>query len=130
MGACYSVKLDLKLKEEKAAIQNLKNLLDSDESTDYNLETAAANGISMDSMEDLIKIFLGGCEKNHITTEKTEGFDSYSNDFDASYGWEQVLIRMFQCLLPHLENDSRMFVCIENDSYTIRAINGKSIWEE
>lgn len=130
MGACYSVKLDLKIKDEKEAIQDLKNLLDSDKRTNYNLEKAAANGIGTDSMDDLMKIFLAGLGKTPITIDKTEKFDSYSYDFDASYGWEQALIRMFQCLLPHLENDSRMYVCIENESYTIRAMDGKSIWEE
>lgn len=108
MGACYSIHFLGKAKDEQGAILALKELIRTDQITNYNLEAYAKEGIRPDSLDGLLRIFFAGWKYNRLEASEENGWLSYQNDFDASYGWQRVLLLMWQALSDYLEPGSRL----------------------
>ena len=115
MGACYSVSLKVKTKNEEKAIKSLRNKIDTDRNVNYNLKKLCEEGESIDAFNDLIGIFLAGGDSQELNIETDNNFITYQNDFDAPYGWERVMIEMFQTISPFLEDGSKFLIYIDND---------------
>ena len=60
MGACYDVILRVKIYDEGGAINALNELIKNDTRTNYNLEKYAEQGITTETFDDLMRIFLAG----------------------------------------------------------------------
>lgn len=121
MGQTYSVYLKVEFKDKEGAKNALfkKIARAKEEHTDYGLEHFKELGIGTDSIEDLLKIIFGGWDGKLVDGQA---------GFDASYGWEQVMMDSFTIMAPFLEDGSE--IKIYPDSGLDRAIvkDGKADW--
>ena len=125
MGACYGVILKIKLKAKQGAIAALNEHIRNDISTNYSLERYAQQGITTETFDNLMRIFLAGWKGQEVKISKTKDFDTYENSFNASYGWESGLLEMFETLSLYLEDGSTILIYVENDYDELVAKNGK-----
>lgn len=112
MGLVLSVEFEATVKDEAGAINAMKQKIERDMkngTVDYSLEKNLERGVGTETLEDLIRIFLSGTRSkeevvrdgNHIT---------FQSDFDASYGWERVMLEMYDEIIPYLEPGSSLNV--------------------
>ena len=104
MGDCYSVELRVKLrKSTKANMQKLLRqwMREEAEDTDahpgvyWGLAEHRRHGIRPDSFNGICKILLAfhQGDARHVVTD--EGFDLFRSGFNASYGWNRVMVDAF-----------------------------------
>lgn len=127
MGACYSVTVKVSLTNLKDAEERLQKKILQDTKTDYNIEKYAADGIGIDKFDDLMQIFLAGKKKSSFMINHKNGWTYYINDFDASYGWESVLMDMFRVLVPDLMDGSEILIYPDEDYDHLKVKGGKCI---
>jgi len=127
MGACYNVTLQVKVKDEKGAILALNEHIKNDKRTNYSLEKYAEQGITTETFDDLMRIFLAGWRNQEVDISEKDGFTVYKNGFNASYGWEGVMIEMFDTLAPYLEDESWLLIYPDSDYSELIVHNGKSV---
>lgn len=110
MGACYYVMCKVKFRDKEGAINILKQFIsDTSKKYSYNLNEFAKLGIGTETFDDLMRIFLAGYKNQEVKIyDDVYGLRVYQNSFNASYGWEMVLIEMFYALSPYLEDDSML----------------------
>lgn len=127
MGACYSVDMKIKLKDKGAANDVLRKHIREDTGTNYNLDAFAREGIVADSFDNLMRIFLAGWKKTPFEKTEKDGWVIYSNDFDASYGWNTVMLTMFELIKPYLEDGSQIIISQDNYTHamTVQTTGGK-----
>ena len=113
--------------EEKAA-EALRLHMLQDDKTEYNFEEFADFGVGTEELDDLIRNCLAGWKSSPYCMEEVSGWKKYHNDFDASYGWDTVMKKMFETLTPFLEYQSK--IDIYSDGYSIHGLveNGKCNW--
>ena len=125
MGQVYSVSLKVQFKDKKGAAKALRSKINraKAEFVEYNLDHYEALGIGAKKIEDLLKIFFGGWYGRLQDTGAT-----LESGFDASYGWEGVMIDAFDLMAPFLEDGS--WIRIYPDSGCDHGIitNGKVNW--
>lgn len=132
MGACYSVNLKIKFKNEKSeesGIKALQNYIAEHNGKDINFSLAAyeKEGTTPDSLSGLLKIFLAGWDMWHPEIVYDENWICYQNGFDASYGWELVMKAMFEELSPFLLDNSEIYIHPDSDYDHFVIENGKCI---
>ena len=117
MGQTYDVNLRVRFKDEKGA----KNALFAkigrakEERVLYDMQGLRIKGFDFDNIWDLMSVFFcgwgqkfhqqGDWEKTHEM--KREGVWLWSG-FDASYGWESVMMDAFEKIAPYLEDGSEI----------------------
>ncbi len=112
MSACYSVNVELRVKEdcEEKIIETLQNKIKraKEENVNYGIEEVPT------TLKELLGIFF--VEHQEIYKYKRIGtWYMVDSAFDASYGWESVMISMFKEIAPFLENKSELYIDIDND---------------
>ena len=127
MGACYSVRLKVKVQDEPGAIKALNDHMTNNTRADYSLEEYAEQGITTETFDDLMRIFLAGWKGQEVFINPEKRFTIYENDFDASYGWEVVLMDMFEVLTPFVKNGSELFMYVDNDYDRLVVKRGKCV---
>lgn len=128
MGQCYSVELKVRFTDEDGAKKALQAKLDrhEEEHVCYNLDHFTGElGLSTDNLHDLMGIFFGGW-KGKLEPSTTDDWE-YA-DFDASYGWERVMMDAFEEIAPYLADGSVIEIYPDSgcDHGTVR--NGKCEW--
>lgn len=127
MSACYTIELNMKFNSPESmsdAVRSLQEYIKKDAGTDYDLESYAADGIGTENIDDLMKIFLSDQKRQRITITDSGEWKNYSADFNASYGWESVLVKMFKILGVYLANGSQLDISIDNDYNGLVIRNG------
>ena len=128
MGACYDVTLKVKVLDEKGAIKALNEHIENDTRTYYSLDEYAKEGITTETFNDLMRIFLAGWKGQEVKISKcSNGFTVYENSFNASYGWESVMMEMFETLTPFLEDGSKLIIYPDSDYDELIVENGKCV---
>lgn len=128
MSACYDVTLKVKILDEQGAINALRNHIDNDERTNYSLDEYEKDGITTETFDDLTRIFLAGWKGQEVEISKcNNGFTIYENSFNASYGWESVMMEMFETLTPFLEDDSKLIIYPDSDYDELIVENRKCV---
>ena len=94
MGASYSVDLTVSLTDEQRAAEIVRKFI-QDSNAEFHLDDFNAIGIGTDTFDDLMRIVLASWESTPVKIEQIGDYKKYSNDFDASYGWESVVIAVF-----------------------------------
>ena len=116
MGACYSIWLLAKLKtgtEDKIAeTLNNKIMRADSENVDYAVKKLYPKFKFPYTLEQLMEIFFVQHQGMFDMTIK-DGQISIKSAFDASYGWEMVMIDAVEEILPYLEDKSE--ICIDID---------------
>ena len=62
-----------------------------------------------------------------VTYEKLFNPEIYENDFNASYGWERIMMEWFEVLAPFLANGSQMLIYPDEDYDKLVIKNGKCV---
>lgn len=128
MGACYYVKLKIKVKDEEGAIKALNEHIANDKRTVYHLDKFAEAGITTDNFDDLMRIFLADFKKSdEFIHRQKNGFVIYQDGFDATYSWEMVLADMFKTLTPFIEDGSILWIYPDNDYDKFVVRDGKCV---
>lgn len=104
MGDCYSVELRVKLRKSTKA--NMQKLLrqwmrkkaegtDGRPRVDWNLAEYRRRGIRPDSFNGICKILLAFHQGDARHVADGHGFDLFRSGFNASYGWNRVMVDAF-----------------------------------
>ncbi len=130
MGQTYSVTLRARFTDEQGAAQALRDKIarGDEEHTNYSLEHYKELGIGTDDIEDLIRIFIGGWNGT-VTKKPSNGLIRYDSGFDACYGWEGVMMTMFNELVPYLHPSSTMRIYPDSGCDFAKIVNGKAVWK-
>ena len=126
MGACYSVEVKINVLDMPGAIKALNEYIINDTSADYSLDEYAEQGIKTETFDDLMKILLADLQQGIFVYHEGK-FTIYENAFDASYGWERVMMEWFEVLAPFLANGSQMLIYPDSDYDKLVIKNGKCV---
>ena len=126
MGACYSVELKVNVLDMLGAIKALNEHIVNDTSADYGLEEYAAKGITTETFDGLMKILLADHQQK-VYIGQAGKFVVYENAFNASYGWERIMMEWFEVLAPFLANGSQMLIYPDEDYDKLVIKNGKCV---
>lgn len=129
MGQCYSVEIKARFTDEESAKKALQAKLDRHEEdhVNYNLDHFTGElGLSIDNLHDLMGIFFGGW-KGRLETAPADKTWEFA-DFDASYGWESLMMDAFEVIAPYMADDSEIMIWPDSgcDHGIVR--NGKCKW--
>ncbi len=108
MSQMYGVTLTIKDLNEQEASDALRCYIrDNDgKGVNFSLEDYAKEGITPDSFDGLMKIFLGGWKECEFEKSENAGEITYTNVFYGSYGWDKELVAMFGLLAPYISEGS------------------------
>ena len=129
MGSCYYVELKVKLKDKAKAIKALQDKISraKEEHINYGFDGYLKNkNYDLNSFDDLIKVFLVDHQGSFKVEDANAGFTEFSSSFDASYGWERVMIEMFEEITPYLKDRSRIMIDCDDGWDEFVVANGKS----
>lgn len=121
MGACYSVILKVNLTNEDGAVKALNEHIANDTRTSYSIDKCKT-----DTFDDLMNLLLAGFRTNVITYEEGK-FKYYESDFNASYGWEGVMMEWFEVMTPFLKDNSTLLIYPDSDYDELVIRNGKCV---
>ena len=128
MGACYYVKLKVKVLDEQGAINALNEYIDKTKyGVNYSLDKYKEQGITTETFDGLMKIFLAGWDYNNLEIDQKRIYTYYENDFDASYGWEGVMMEMFEVITPYVKDGSELLIYPDSDYDKLIVKNGKCV---
>ena len=112
MSACYAVNVELRIKEgcEEKVIETLQNKIKraEEEGTNYGLKEIP------NTLKELLNVFFVS-HGDYYKYTQVGTWHMVDSAFNASYGWEVVMIEMFKEITPYLENKSELYIDIEND---------------
>ena len=112
MSACYSVNVELRVKKdcEEKVIETLQNKIKraKEEMTDYGIKEIP------NTLKELLGIFFVS-HGDYYNYKQVGTWYIVDSAFNASYGWESVMISMFKEITPYLENKSELYIDIDND---------------
>lgn len=131
MGSVYSVRAKMKFKDVNKAIEILQNKINraDEENINYGLDTyRKTEELDLDDIDDLIAVFIGPGKMFDVDNQD-DGWVVYNNGFDASYGWESVMMEMFIELTPVLEDTSDLFINCDDGVDLLVIRDGKWIQE-
>lgn len=114
MGSVYSIYSQMKFKDKNKAIKILQAKISrgKEEHTDYGLDTyRKSENLDINDIDDLVAVFIGIGRMFDVANDDN-GWTTYSNGFDATYGWESVMMEMFEELAPVLEDGSDLSLIV------------------
>ena len=118
MGACYAVEISLQFKDtagsEEAATKALRKYIKTARAN-FHLDRFAKEGVGTDTFDDLMRILLAGFKNHEVIIEDHGEWRVYSNEFDASYSYEPIMVDAFEAISPYLKNGSSIKLWPDND---------------
>lgn len=128
MGQCYDVNLRVRFKDDKGAKQELFKKIGraKEEHVLYDMQGLRMKGFDFDNIWDLMSVFFCGWGQR-LKDAADKGW-LYSC-FDASYGWESVMIDAFERLAPYLEDGSEIKIYPDSGLDHGVVENKKVIWK-
>lgn len=127
MGAVYSVTMKVKLTDEKAVISALNHKIANSTGVNYSLEKCESIGVNTITFDNLMKILLAE-HQCRVDIEQDGDFTIYRNGFNASYGWEGVMIEWFEVMTPFLADGSELLIYPDYDYDKLVIENGECVW--
>lgn len=125
MGQTYDVTYTLRIKDRQGLIDAINAYID--ETDKDGLVIWPKDWFDRTDLTSLMKLV--------ITDRGFEEFDEeeevvFSSSFDASYGWEAVMMEVFECMAPHLEDGSMLEIWPDygKDFGTVKS--GQVKWHE
>jgi len=128
MGACYDVNLKVRFNDEQGAKKALRDKISrgKEEHIGYDVEGLVAKyGYDLDNMSDLLSVFFSGwgtrLKRDYRDT------DIRAADFNACYGWEDVMIETFSIIAPFMEDGSWIKIYPDSDYDHLVVKSGKAV---
>lgn len=121
MGQTYSVYLKLRIKDAEGLKKALSDKIarGKKEHVSYQLDACKDRGIDVTTLEGLLRVFFGDLEPGNGGT--------CVSGFDASYGWENVMIEAFEEMAPFLKDGASLKI-YPDASYDLLVVkSGKAI---
>lgn len=128
MGQCYDVNLCVRFKDEEGAKKALRAKIGraKEERVVYHIDALKARGFDMNDIWDLMSIFFCGWgEKLKPSANKCWLYSG----FDASYGWETVMMDAFSEMAPYLEDGSEIKIYPDSGRDYGYVEGGEAIWQ-
>lgn len=128
MGQCYDVNLRVRFKDEKGAKKALFDKIGraNKEKVLYNMQGLRMKGFDFDNIWDLMSVFFCGWgQRLKETADKSWLYSC----FDATYGWENVMMDAFDKIAPYLEDGSEIKIYPDSGCDHAYVENGKAIWQ-
>jgi len=70
-------------------------------------------GLDLDNVHDLVRLIFGGWDAE-LDSTTLPGYDGWLfSGFNASYGWEHVMMTAFEDIAPFLEDGSHLIIDID-----------------
>lgn len=129
MGDCFSISLNITLKNEAAAVRVMQEYIQNKPYVNFGLEENQKRGIGTDNFNDLIRIFFSSCNGTVIDVARNEDIISYNADFDATYSWKSVMLDIFGFIAPFLEDGSELNISSIDDYFCLIVKNGKAEYQ-
>lgn len=133
MGACYDVRLKIGFKnKEKGKNKAIKTMqeyikIHDGRGVKFNIEKLTQKGITQNTFEELLQIFFGGLQNSDMNIKQGRKWLRWHNGFDASYGWESIMLDIFEVISPFLVDGSEMYIYPDNDYDHLVVKRGKCI---
>lgn len=126
MGACYDVNLKVRFKDEEGAKRALRTKIarGRQEHILYDMQGLRMKGFDFDNIWDLMSVFFCGWGQR---LKDTANEDWLNSGFDASYGWEDVMIDAFEKIAPYLEDGSQIKIYPDSDYDHLVVKDGKAV---
>ena len=128
MGQTYDVNLRVRFKDEKGAKAALfaKVHRADQEHVIYDMQGLRMKGFDFEKIWDLMSVFFCGWgEKLRETADRGWLYSC----FDASYGWENVMLDAFEKIAPYLDDGSEIKIYPDSGCDYGRIENGEVIWQ-
>ena len=124
MSACYSVNVELRVKEgcEEKVIETLQNKIKraEKEHVDYGLKEIP------NTLKELLGVFFVE-HQDMYEYRRVGNWHMVNSGFNASYGWESVMLSMFEEIAPYLDNKSELLIYPDSDYDKVIIKDGKAI---
>ena len=119
--------LRVRFKDEEGAKRALKAKIGraNEEKVLYGEDGLKALGFDFDNIWDLMAVFFCGWGRRLQPSAEPGWLYSV---FDASYGWESVMISAFDAIAPYLEDGSKVIISPDSDYDEAKVENGKAVW--
>lgn len=133
MGQYYYIKLKLKFRdEEKDELRTIKAMQKYIKEYDskgviFNLDEWKKEGNKLYSLEDILRVFFAGWNCWDFEMKQGRKWLKVRNGFDASYGWESIMLDIFDVISSFLENGSEIWIYSDNDYNHLVVKNGKCV---
>jgi hypothetical protein len=138
MGDCYSATLYVKV--AKGSKKNLAAVMrqwmrdeakgtDGHLGVDWNLAEYRRHGIRPDSFASVCKILLAFHQGDAQHIVDGEGFDLYMSGFNASYGWNRVMVEAFFKMAWALEEGSYLEIDRDEGHDIYEVEHDNEVWE-
>ena len=125
MGQCYIIEMDVRYPEankEKIISTLSKYILDKQANSlaEFHLDEYAAKGYTPDTWEGVMTLLF---------TDRGAEISAHhvSAGFDASYGWEYIMVDAFKSIAHLLDDSSRLIMHADNEEYTYTIQKGKMV---
>jgi len=127
MGQTYDVNLRVRFKDEKGAKNALLAKIGraQEERVLYDMQGLRMKGFDFDNILDLMSVFFCGWGQRLKVADKSWLYSC----FDASYGWENVMMDAFDKIAPFLEDDSEIKIYPDSGRDYGYVENGQVIWQ-
>ena len=133
MGSVYSIYSQMKFKDKNKAIKILQAKIQQRKRKSILImdwiHIRKSENLDINDIDDLIAVFIG-IGKMFDVANDDDGWTTYSNGFDATYGWESVMMEMFEELAPVLEDGSDLFINCDDGVDVLVIKDGKCIQEK
>ena len=127
MGQCYDVNLKVRFKDERKVRQTLFEKVSRAEREHvlYDMQGLRMRGFNFENTWDLMSVFFCGWGDKLKETADKEWLYSC---FDASYGWEGVMMDAFTLIAPFLEEGSEIKIYPDSGCDHGLVEGGKVVW--
>lgn len=82
MGDCFSISLNITLKNEAAAVRVMQEYIQNKPYVNFGLEENQKRGIGTDNFNDLIRIFFSSCNGTVIDVARNEDIELFRLEED------------------------------------------------
>ena len=130
MSQVYDISLKLGYLSTECAKQALQHRIANAERehVNYSLDHYRDIGLDLDNVHDLVRMIFGGWDAK---------FDEFSEPgwleagFNASYGWEAVMMDAFTSIAPFLEDGSEIIIDLWDEGRDHAIVkDGEAVWLE
>lgn len=133
MGACYSVWLKAKIKDGRVneIVEALNNKIATTDGrcVNYGIDRFYPGYESPFTVRQLMEVFFVKHQESFEMDIDDKVIEVNSN-FDASYGWESIMIEAVGLIAPWLEDNSKLYIEIDNDYDKFIVKDGKLVVEK
>lgn len=133
MGAVYSIRAYLLYDDEQAVAESIIKFVKENTSwvdfTSSDVKELKKNKTLMNALKVIFTDYT--YKTDPVIREKYYGYDTdncYESDFNASYGWENVMTEAFKYMASALKDGSELYIWPDSGEDYLVIQNGTCVW--